>query len=202
MKRIIPFLLSILWICLMGIVSYAESTFTITADTAIAGQEYVLIIVGGEKNALKLVDNDDSILFIQQKKATSSTLSFQDVKPAEFEKATAFMISEEGVLVKCMLLEDIPETVITLPSNIEVIEEEAFEGISALAVRIPNGVNIIKTKAFANCPNLRRIYIPKTVNLIEDDAFTNSPSIVIFGYNGSVAEQYAEQNEIRFVKID
>lgn len=202
MKRLIPFLLSILWICLIGGVSFAESTFTISAETAIVGQEYVLIIVGGEQNALNLVDNDESILFIQQKKATSSTLSFQDVKPTEFEKATAFMISEEGVLVKCMPLEDIPETIIMIPSNVEVIEEEAFEGISAIAVKIPNGVITIRTKAFANCPNLKRIYIPKTVNLIEDDAFSNSPNIVIFGYNGSVAEQYAEQNEIRFVKID
>ena len=151
---------------------------------------------------MELADNDDSIVYIQQKAATDSTISFTDINPADFITATAFIISEEGVLVRCEVLENSSTNTITLPSAVKEIEEEAFAGISASVVKIPDGLTTIGQKAFANLPNLREIYIPASVTQIEENVFQNSPQVVVYGYPGSKAEEYARQNDIQFVSLD
>lgn len=182
--------------------SATETGYTISASSAIIGQEYVLIIVGGERNELELIDNDDSIVYIQQKAAINSTITFTNVNPSVFETATAFIISENGVLVKCEVLENSSANTINLPSAVKEIEEEAFVGIPASVVKIPDGLTTIRKRAFASSQNLREIYIPASVITIEENVFQNSPNVVIYGYNGSEAEEYARQYGIQFVGLD
>ena len=64
-----------------------------------------------------------------------------------------------------------PNTVLTLPDDIETIERNAFDGIHAEYVIIPNGCKTIKSKAFANNPSLRMVVIPSSVQSIATDTF-------------------------------
>ena len=174
-------------VCLMSnglVAAVSETVYDVATEHAIAGQEYVLIIVRGEDECLSLTDYDDSILYIQQKTAMDSILSFENVKPVDFETATAFIISEEGVLSKAVMLEKVPVKVLLFPASIKTIEEGAFDGVSATIVRIPDGYLAIRKGAFANCPDLKEIYIPSSVNEIEEDIFQNSPNVVIYEFYG------------------
>ena len=68
--------------------------------------------------------------------------------------------------------------VLRLPSFLTTIETEAFDGIAAEAVIIPDGCTTIEPKAFTNCTNLLYIRIPTGV-IIPEDAFTGCPNVVI-----------------------
>lgn len=204
MKRFLSLgivILTIVMLALPCLPAYADS-YEVSTDNAVVGQEYVLIIVDGEQERLELADQDERIRYIQQQSATSATLSFENIEPAAFEEATAFIISEEGVLVKCTLLENTAVSTIVLPAGTKVVEEEAFEGVSAAVIKLPDGLTTIRKRAFANCPGLQEVYIPRTVSTIEEDVFQNSPEVVIYGYPGSGAEEYASSNGIQFRSVE
>ena len=177
------------------------SIYSISTDSAVVGRDYVLIVVRGEQSVLYLADNDESIIYIQQKTATGPPLFFDNIQPSDFEKATAFIIGEDGIVVKKTNLEGVGSNTLSLPVALKVIETEAFEGISASVVIIPEGITSIGSKAFAECTKLERVYIPASVSNIGTDVFIQSPYVVIYGYSGSKAETYAIQNDIQFVSI-
>lgn len=81
----------------------------------------------------------------------------------------------------------LPMTEIKLPAGITRIETSAFENIDATIIRIPEGCAIIGDRAFANNPNLVRIYIPASVTNIAFDAFADCPKIKICAPEGSRA---------------
>ncbi len=87
------------------------------------------------------------------------------------------------------------EDVLTLPADLTVIEDEAFQGIDAYTVVIPDSVHTIGSRAFADCPFLRYIDIPDSVENLADDAFDGS--LVIFLCNeGSASAAYAAEHSI------
>ena len=88
--------------------------------------------------------------------------------------------------------------VMNLPKDVTVIEAQAFAGSSAAVVSIHDGCTKIGSKAFANCPNLCRIYIPASVTDIALDAFEGCPNLVIYAPAGSVAIRVAKYNDIPF----
>ena len=91
---------------------------------------------------------------------------------------------------------------LTLPEDLTLIEEEAFEGIDATAVRVPAGVTEIRMRAFANCPNLRHVYLPG-VKKLEAKAFEGCGALYLYGPEGSVAETYAERNSgVEFIPLN
>ena len=69
------------------------------------------------------------------------------------------------------------------------IQDEAYMGISATHVEIPNTVTRIGARAFANCANLRRIHIPASVVDVDDTALEGCSNVVIYG--GSEAMRIA-----------
>ena len=83
----------------------------------------------------------------------------------------------------------------TLPASLPVIEEEAFAGIDATTVVIPEGTESIGSRAFADCDALRYIVIPDGLSNIAEDTFDGS--LVIFVCSeGSSAAAYAENHGI------
>ena len=81
----------------------------------------------------------------------------------------------------------------TLPAAIQAIEANAFEGIAATVVDIPDGCTSIGNYAFANCPNLTQIRIPVSVITIGTDIFNGCTNTVyVFGTAGSAAETYCQ----------
>ena len=81
-----------------------------------------------------------------------------------------------------------------------LISEEAYEGISAEIVYIPDGATEIEARAFAGCQNLRYVHIPDSVEMISSTAFEECPEdLVIYGSEGSWAMTFAEEHGIEFI---
>ena len=86
-----------------------------------------------------------------------------------------------------------------LPASLTTIEEEAFTGCPFTYVRLSENTTAIKSRAFADCQNLRHIYIPELTTTIAQDAFDGSPTtMTIHGADGSYAEFYANKNGFMF----
>lgn len=84
-----------------------------------------------------------------------------------------------------------------LPAAMLYVAQEAFAGDSSIqAVVAPAGMQIIDSRAFADCANLKCITLPDSVLYIADDAFENSSDVVIFASKGSYAWQWAETHGI------
>lgn len=63
---------------------------------------------------------------------------------------------------------------VVLPKGLKAVEQQAFEGCSALTkVELPKGLERIGTAAFKNCKELTSVLIPAGVVSIGDEAFSN-----------------------------
>ena len=72
----------------------------------------------------------------------------------------------------------VPQPELTLPASLTVIEEEAFAGGS-----------------------FRSVFIPQGVKRIDDSAFTGINPLIIFGYSGTEAQRFADENGFAFVSV-
>ena len=89
----------------------------------------------------------------------------------------------------------------TLPASLEMIGEEAFEGIATSKIQLPETLTAIGDRAFANARNLRHVYIPASVKTIGRNAFDGTRQLTITGASGSYARTWARENGIPFSPI-
>ena len=88
-------------------------------------------------------------------------------------------------------------SVLQLPAALQMIDEEAFCGNTAIErIIIPDGVTQIGKLAFADCANIAYIRIPDSVETIADNAFQNCGQLIILCGSGSYAAQYADAHGI------
>ena len=93
-------------------------------------------------------------------------------------------------------------TSITIPDSVTSIDDWVFSWCGSLtSITIPNSVTSIGYSAFLSCRSLTSITIPDSVTDIGDDAFLNCYKLTIYGYAGSYAETYANDNDIPFVVL-
>lgn len=85
---------------------------------------------------------------------------------------------------------------LTLPSALQIIEEEAFYGNTSIdKVIVPDGATEIRSKAFANS-SLAEIKLPESLESLADDAFSNVDNLKIsapedsYAYNWAVSHGY------------
>ena len=96
---------------------------------------------------------------------------------------------------------------VLLPDTLTELAPTAFNCCSSLtAVSIPESVTTLKAGVFAGCDNLRYVVIPASVTDISDECIAHADparvqQVVIYGYGGSAAEQYALRNGLHFVDI-
>lgn len=81
---------------------------------------------------------------------------------------------EDGVLIDCELN---GSKTVTIPNEVKVIEEMCFASTSIEEVILPEGIKIIKARAFANCNKLYKINFPKSLNTIKERAFFSCSSL-------------------------
>lgn len=89
---------------------------------------------------------------------------------------------------------------INMPNNLKTIENNAFNYCRSLTmVTLPTGLTSIGRRAFYDCHKLTRLFIPPTVEYIGDEAFGNCPNITVVVRKGSYAEQYCNENAIKYI---
>ena len=88
-----------------------------------------------------------------------------------------------------------------IPNGVKVIDDEAFAGIAAKRIRLPEATKKIGSLAFSNCPNLIEIYIPEGCTSIADDAFAGVSKLTIYGKDGSEAKTFANKHKYGFVIV-
>ena len=105
-------------------------------------------------------------------------------------------------------------TSLEISDSVNGIGKAAFSYCSSLtSVTIPDSVTTIGEDAFSGCTSLTKAVIPFSVTSIGKYAFyqrdshfpsSNNPieNLTIYGYTGSYAEQYANENGIPFIAIN
>ena len=82
----------------------------------------------------------------------------------------------------------IKPVILILPDSVSSVEEEAFAGIAASQIILPEGCRSIGPRAFADCTQLTSITIPASVTEIADDAFDGCSGVTIVTSQGSAAD--------------
>ncbi len=104
----------------------------------------------------------------------------------------------EASFIYCIGLKEV-----VLPKNLKTIDGWAFDTCQSIEeITIPDGTTTIGKSAFRLCTSLEKIIIPKSVTTIEEYAFIGDDILTIYGYTGSTAETYANENSIPFVALD
>jgi hypothetical protein len=88
---------------------------------------------------------------------------------------------------------------VAVPNSVEAIGQYAFSGcISLASIEIPKSVEKIGERAFYAC-SLISVEIPNSVKEIGKGAFaTCADDLTLYGVAGSVAQEYAAENGLRF----
>ena len=90
---------------------------------------------------------------------------------------------------------------LVLPEQITEISDSSFMNTGASSVIVPDGVVKIGSSAFAGNRSLSEIYLPASVTAIDANAFAESGRFTVFGLPGSLAEEYAINNQYDFVPV-
>ena len=88
-----------------------------------------------------------------------------------------------------------------LPASLQVIEDEAFEGTAIVSVDLPETVESIGERAFADIPTLRSVRIPEMTKEIARTAFSGSSNVTITAAPNSYARTWARENGIPLAPI-
>lgn len=96
-----------------------------------------------------------------------------------------------------------PVKKVVMPESMKEIVEFTFRYCDELEMVVIGGkVEEIGSLAFADCPTLETVVIPDSVTSISEDAFENaSEDLVIYCNEGSYAQTYATENNIKYTTL-
>ena len=95
------------------------------------------------------------------------------IKEETHKREPVFKI-EDGILVDCNLN---GSKTVTIPADVKIIDQMCFASTDVEEVILPEGIECIGSRAFANCNELKKINFPETLNAIKDRAFSNCYSL-------------------------
>lgn len=92
---------------------------------------------------------------------------------------------------------------VIIPGTVSTIGVQAFSSCASLReVTIGDGVTKINNSAFIWNRSLTKVTVPSTVTYIDTTAFGSCLGLTFYGFSGSTAESYAEEEDIPFVALD
>ena len=101
---------------------------------------------------------------------------------------------------------------VDFPSTLKIIGEGCFSNSLVSNVKINNGLESIGKRAFEACRYLKSVTIPASVTSIGEYAFgyesqgrngrEKYDGFTIYGYRGTAAETYANENGFTFIPLD
>lgn len=91
------------------------------------------------------------------------------------------------------------ENSLKLPAALVEIETEAFSGLPIQEVVLPESVESVGKKAFADCTGLRLAEFNVANASIASDAFSNCPNVIFFAPGGGTVQAFAEWRNIPFI---
>ncbi len=96
-----------------------------------------------------------------------------------------------------------PVKKVVFPEGMNTIVEQTFRYCEELEMVVIGGnIEEIGSMAFADCPTLEAVVIPDSVTSISNDAFENaSEDLVIYCNEGSYAQTYATENNIKYTTL-
>ncbi len=180
---------------LESIVVSEENQFYSSADGVLFNKDKTKLIIypTGKKNTSYTipygVTNVGRYVFAKCKSLTSITIP---------DSVTSI---DDFAFYECTSL-----TTITIPDSVISIAREAFAQCKNLnSVTLGKGLTYIDAYAFSDCPLLNSVTIPQDCHL-DMQAFgyiggNPIPDFTIYGYTGSDAERYANENKFTFISI-
>lgn len=104
---------------------------------------------------------------------------------------------DEGAFYCCEDLKDV-----VFGPKVKKIRSAAFERCAKLGkIVIPKTVKSLGNSVFGECTSLKEIRFLNKKTEIPDDILSKNAETVIFGYNGSTAQEYAKDNKLVFKRI-
>ncbi len=122
-------------------------------------------------------------------------LSISETVDIGNEKCTVSAIADEA-------LKDLPVKKILMPDTIETIGKKAFANNKITEMVLSEKLKSIGDNAFEDCTQLNWIYIPKSVKTIGQSLFKNNTIVKVYCYNDSVAKTSAENAGRPIYEVD
>jgi hypothetical protein len=96
---------------------------------------------------------------------------------------------------------DVSLKYLSLPDTLKRIDDYAFYKCTMDTIVLPENVEQIGAYAFANSPDLEKIYVPSSVTKIDSKVFRNSTNVTVYCLADSYAQSFCEENSISYKLI-
>lgn len=222
MKKIVyrTLLMGLFIIILFTIKSYGASDFSYTLDGN--GKATITAYNGSESNLI-IPDTIDGHNVV-----TIGSHAFDESRNSTNGHTIKNLVISEGIeriellaFAKCTNLETVqlPESLtfldmqtflecsklksINIPSKIESIGNSTFQETGFTEFDIPENVKSIDSRALGICHNLEKVRVySKDISYSSGVFEYGSSNLVLYGYEGSTTQTYAQQNGIEFKTLD
>ncbi len=156
-----------------------KDTFTACANLTIYGYKGSYAEEYAKNNSIRFVEITDSI----------NNFVYEDL---EYTLKVSGFDGEDTEL-------NVPEMV--NGNYVTIIGTSAFkDNKNIIKAVLPETIDTLGSFAFENCTNLKEVYIPSTVTYIGSNIFKGcNEEVTIYCEKGSYAEEYAKENNIKYV---
>lgn len=147
--------------------------------------------------------NNQKTLYLSGNGEIPDSNIISDVYVICVENSIEKIVIEEGVTsIGVRAFSEVNVSEVCLPNSLISISNAAFTNSKIETITIPSNVKYIGHDVFSYCSNLTDVYIMNPDIEIEKYTFDYSLNVVLHGNSNSSVEEYANENQITFNKMD